>query len=99
MLMGIYLFIIAIKDARFRDNYKEEASAWMSSWSCTFLGVLAMTSSEVRALTPRRTPQFAIRNVQLLFNSTVCHGRATAPGEICEAIVHVPILRDKASVN
>ncbi|XP_032686679.1 relaxin receptor 1 isoform X2 [Odontomachus brunneus] len=50
MLMGIYLFIIAIKDARFRDNYKEEASAWMSSWSCTFLGALAMTSSEVSVL-------------------------------------------------
>ncbi|XP_014488509.1 PREDICTED: relaxin receptor 1 [Dinoponera quadriceps] len=50
MLMGIYLFIIAIEDAKFRDNYKEEARAWMSSWSCTFLGALAMTSSEVSVL-------------------------------------------------
>ncbi|XP_011707862.1 PREDICTED: relaxin receptor 1 [Wasmannia auropunctata] len=50
MLMGIYLFIIAIEDARFRDNYKEEASTWMSSWPCTLLGALAMTSSEVSVL-------------------------------------------------
>ncbi|XP_050448592.1 relaxin receptor 1 isoform X2 [Cataglyphis hispanica] len=47
MLMGIYLFIIAIEDARFRDNYQQEASTWMSSWSCTLLGALAMMSSEV----------------------------------------------------
>ncbi|KAL6254455.1 hypothetical protein P5V15_014525 [Pogonomyrmex californicus] len=50
ILMGIYLFIIAIEDARFRDNYKEEASTWMSSWPCTLLGALAMTSSEVSVL-------------------------------------------------
>ncbi|XP_067206385.1 relaxin receptor 1 isoform X3 [Linepithema humile] len=50
MLMGIYLFIIAIEDARFRDNYKQEASTWMSSWFCTLLGALAMTSSEVSVL-------------------------------------------------
>ncbi|XP_011869599.1 PREDICTED: relaxin receptor 1 isoform X2 [Vollenhovia emeryi] len=50
MLMGIYLFIIAVEDARFRDSYKEEASTWMSSWSCTLLGALAMTSSEVSVL-------------------------------------------------
>ncbi|XP_077261371.1 leucine-rich repeat-containing G protein-coupled receptor 3 isoform X4 [Temnothorax americanus] len=50
MLMGIYLFIIAIEDARFRDNYKEEANTWMSSWPCTLLGALAMTSSEVSVL-------------------------------------------------
>ncbi|KYN34437.1 Relaxin receptor 1 [Trachymyrmex septentrionalis] len=50
MLMGIYLFIIAIEDARFRDNYKEVASIWMSSWSCILLGALAMTSSEVSML-------------------------------------------------
>ncbi|KAG5326923.1 RXFP1 protein, partial [Acromyrmex heyeri] len=50
MLMGIYLFIIAIEDARFRDNYKEVASIWMSSWPCILLGALAMTSSEVSML-------------------------------------------------
>ncbi|XP_026823955.1 relaxin receptor 1 isoform X2 [Ooceraea biroi] len=50
MLMGIYLFIIAVEDARFRDNYQQEASTWMSSWSCTIVGALAMTSSEVSVL-------------------------------------------------
>lgn len=75
MLMGIYLFIIAIEDARFRDNYKEEASTWMSSWPCTLLGALAMTSSEVCTLTLRWIPQFSIRNVQLLFNGTIYNDR------------------------
>ncbi|XP_076244645.1 leucine-rich repeat-containing G protein-coupled receptor 3 [Calliopsis andreniformis] len=50
MLMGIYLFIIAVADMIFRDNYNQVASSWMSSWPCTFLGVLAMTSLEVSVL-------------------------------------------------
>ncbi|XP_043483057.1 relaxin receptor 1 isoform X2 [Leptopilina heterotoma] len=50
MLMGIYLLIIALEDIRFRDNYYLEASSWMSSWSCTFIGIVAMTSSEVSVL-------------------------------------------------
>ncbi|KAL2727151.1 relaxin receptor 1 isoform X1 [Vespula squamosa] len=50
MLMGVYLFIIALVDLQFRDNYNKEASSWMSSWVCTFLGVLAMISSEVSVL-------------------------------------------------
>lgn len=47
MLMGLYLFIIAIADITFRDNYNQVASSWMSSWYCTFVGLLAMTSLEV----------------------------------------------------
>ncbi|XP_047351478.1 relaxin receptor 1 isoform X3 [Vespa velutina] len=50
MLMGVYLFIIALVDLQFRDNYNKEASSWMSSWVCIFLGVLAMISSEVSVL-------------------------------------------------
>ncbi|KAI4501344.1 hypothetical protein M0802_003717 [Mischocyttarus mexicanus] len=50
MLMGVYLFIIALVDLQFRDNYNKEASSWMSSWGCTFLGVVAMISSEVSVL-------------------------------------------------
>ncbi|XP_033223037.1 relaxin receptor 1 [Belonocnema kinseyi] len=50
MLMGIYLLIIAVEDIRFRDNYSKEANSWMSSWSCTLVGILAMTSSEVSVL-------------------------------------------------
>ncbi|OXU18362.1 hypothetical protein TSAR_016838 [Trichomalopsis sarcophagae] len=48
--MGIYLFIIGLQDIRFRDNYNIEASTWMSSWPCTFIGMLAMISSEVSVL-------------------------------------------------
>lgn len=47
MLMGLYLFIVALTDIIFRDNYYQTASTWMSSWFCTFLGILAMTSLEV----------------------------------------------------
>jgi leucine-rich repeat-containing G protein-coupled receptor 7/leucine-rich repeat-containing G protein-coupled receptor 8 len=50
MLMGIYLFIIAVEDARFRDKYQQEATTWMSSWSCTIAGALAMISPEVYVL-------------------------------------------------
>lgn len=50
LLMGIYLLIIAVADMTFRDNYNQFASSWMSSWKCTLLGVLAMTSSEVSVL-------------------------------------------------
>ena len=45
--MGLYLFVIAITDMIFRDNYNRVASSWMSSWFCTFVGVMAMTSLEV----------------------------------------------------
>lgn len=47
MLMGLYLFIVALADIIFRGNYYQTASTWMSSWFCTFLGILAMTSLEV----------------------------------------------------
>ncbi|XP_076750979.1 leucine-rich repeat-containing G protein-coupled receptor 3 isoform X3 [Xylocopa sonorina] len=50
MLTGIYLFIIAVADRIFRDNYNQVASSWMSSWPCTLVGVLAMTSLEVSVL-------------------------------------------------
>ncbi|XP_017875366.1 relaxin receptor 1 [Ceratina calcarata] len=50
MLMGIYLFLIAMVDIIFRGNYNQIASSWMSSWYCTLVGVLAMTSLEVSVL-------------------------------------------------
>ena len=45
--MGLYLVVIGTQDSQFRDNYQKEAHGWMSSWKCTFIGVVAMTSSEV----------------------------------------------------
>lgn len=50
MLMGVYLMIIGFEDIHFRGTYKQDAIIWMSSWSCTLLGMLAMISSEVSVL-------------------------------------------------
>jgi hypothetical protein len=47
LLMGIYLLVIGTQDSQFRDIYHKEAHNWMSSWRCTIIGMLAMTSSEV----------------------------------------------------
>ncbi|KAG1679205.1 Relaxin receptor 1 [Nymphon striatum] len=46
LLMGIYLFVVALKDMDFRDTYNANAHLWMSSFTCTLCGILAMTSSE-----------------------------------------------------
>lgn len=48
--MGIYLFIIGIQDATFRNIYNQEAHRWISSWTCTITGMVAMVSSEVSVL-------------------------------------------------
>lgn len=48
--MGIYLFIIGVQDANFRNVYNQEAYKWISSWTCTITGILAMVSSEVSVL-------------------------------------------------
>lgn len=47
LLTGVYLFVVAVKDAQFRSEYHEYAYYWMTSWHCTITGVLSMTSSEV----------------------------------------------------
>ena len=49
-LMGIYLFIIAVQDVRFRGHYREAAYDWVHSISCRLTGLLAMLSSEVSLL-------------------------------------------------
>ena len=45
--MGIYLLVIGAKDLEFRGNYHGESHKWISSWTCTIIGALAMISSEV----------------------------------------------------
>ncbi|XP_047499746.1 relaxin receptor 2-like isoform X2 [Penaeus chinensis] len=50
LLTGVYLFVVAVKDAQFRSEYHEYAYYWMTSWHCTITGVLSMTSSEVSVL-------------------------------------------------
>lgn len=49
--MGIYLCAIGAHDLAFRDNYRRQALSWMSSWSCTICGFLAMVSSQVSVFT------------------------------------------------
>ncbi|XP_055912974.1 relaxin receptor 1-like [Eupeodes corollae] len=50
ILMGFYLFSIAIQDFRFRNQYHKVSRDWISSWKCAAIGVLAVTSSEVSML-------------------------------------------------
>ena len=49
-LMGVYLFIIAIIDMRYRNIYGFNDSRWRSSAICTIAGLLASTSSEASVL-------------------------------------------------
>ena len=48
-LMGIYLLIIAIKNAEFSGSYCREQRQWLLSSSCAFAGILAVISSEASA--------------------------------------------------
>ncbi|XP_046402008.1 relaxin receptor 1-like isoform X2 [Ischnura elegans] len=50
LLMGFYLIVIGIKDISFRGVFYEKAREWMASKTCSLIGILAMTSSEVSVL-------------------------------------------------
>lgn len=50
MIMGIYLLMIGLTDARFRNVYHKHSGSWLKSWECVILGILAVTSSEVSIL-------------------------------------------------
>lgn len=50
MLMGLYLSIIGIQDYRYREQYQYNSMEWVASWGCTFIGIIAMISSEVSLL-------------------------------------------------
>lgn len=47
IMMGCYLSLIAIQDHRYREQYQERSIEWVTSWSCVFVGMIGMTSSEV----------------------------------------------------
>ncbi|ODM95884.1 Relaxin receptor 1 [Orchesella cincta] len=49
-LMGLYLLILAMKDVQYRDMYNAKAYTWGTSWLCSFIGIIAMISSEVSLL-------------------------------------------------
>nr|CAD7455474.1 unnamed protein product [Timema tahoe] len=46
MLMSVYLVVIGFQDAQLRGVYNRQAHIWMSSWTCTCIGIVAMISSE-----------------------------------------------------
>ncbi|XP_069102004.1 LOW QUALITY PROTEIN: G-protein coupled receptor GRL101-like [Argopecten irradians] len=46
MLMGVYMIIIGVADALYRDIYVWEEKSWRQSIMCTVSGVLSMISSE-----------------------------------------------------
>ncbi|XP_068158067.1 relaxin receptor 2 [Drosophila tropicalis] len=50
MLMGFYLITIGVQDYRYRNEYYKVALDWISSWQCTAIGTLAVSSSEVSML-------------------------------------------------
>jgi hypothetical protein len=56
MLMGFYLFAIAIQDLQYREVYRQYSHQWTSSLGCTFVGVVAMTSTEVLVHTNGYSP-------------------------------------------
>nr|XP_034304474.1 G-protein coupled receptor GRL101 [Crassostrea gigas] len=51
LLMGVYLFIIAIVNLRYTGTYGLIDYAWRHSWLCTLAGILATVSSETSAFT------------------------------------------------
>ncbi|XP_033725233.1 G-protein coupled receptor GRL101-like [Pecten maximus] len=51
ILMGIYMIIIGIADAVYRDRYVWEENAWRRSTVCTVSGILSTISSEASAFT------------------------------------------------
>ena len=50
LLMGVYLFIIAIVNLHYTGYYGLQDYAWRHSWLCTLAGILATVSSEASAL-------------------------------------------------
>ncbi|XP_077977785.1 uncharacterized protein LOC144433353 [Glandiceps talaboti] len=51
LLMGIYLFIIAIHDVIYRGEYIKFDLTWRLSWVCQMCGFLSLVSSEASVLT------------------------------------------------
>ena len=49
-LMGVYLLIIAVMDARWAGEYFKHDIAWRSGIGCKFVGILSMLSSEVSVM-------------------------------------------------
>ena len=50
-LMGIYLLIIAVQDARWKGVYFQHDVAWRSGITCQIAGIISTLSSEVSVMT------------------------------------------------
>jgi len=50
LCIGVYLLCIGERDQRFRGEYNQHGHEWMTSWQCTCLRLLAVTTSEVSLL-------------------------------------------------
>ncbi|XP_070554176.1 relaxin receptor 2-like [Ptychodera flava] len=50
LLMGIYLVIIGSHDLMYRNHYYIYSHKWMTSWTCSLCGFLAVFSSETTLL-------------------------------------------------
>ena len=48
MCIGIYLLCIGERDISFRGEYNQHAHQWMTSWECTVIRLLAVSTSEVK---------------------------------------------------
>ena len=51
LLMGLYLLILSIFDALYSGIYCLKSMEWLSSNTCSFLGVLVVVSSQTSVLT------------------------------------------------
>ncbi|KAK3773361.1 hypothetical protein RRG08_023241 [Elysia crispata] len=51
LLMGLYLLVIGVHDAKFRGDYLAHDQAWRNSWGCDASGVLSTLSTEMSVLT------------------------------------------------
>ena len=49
LLMGVYMMMIGVADARLKGQYVAKESEWTSSVTCTLAGFLSFVSSEVSA--------------------------------------------------
>ena len=50
-LMGVYLLLVGVADARYRGRYNSHEKSWTSSVACKLAGFLSLLSSEVSAFT------------------------------------------------
>ncbi|KAK7500170.1 hypothetical protein BaRGS_00008717, partial [Batillaria attramentaria] len=50
LLMGVYLFVLATHDLRYRGRYLARDKEWRDSWGCDVCGILTTVSSEASVL-------------------------------------------------